>query len=351
MAETVILVEQTFSFSAIDDNTTEFSHQAEGQLFSFVEGENYVVKWDGLEYRTSAVIIEADGLALVVLGNGAIMDISDDSGEPFVFYFVPADYVGNDSGVSVIATSEQGDTHTVAIYLAEEDSGIVVKDRTGTDVEHIGAKGIRVRTLDGGTKTFVDSDNIVPLEVIENGTYTPSEGVFGYSPVTVDIPDPVLQEKTITENGEYTADDGFGGLSKVIVEVAGSGGGLLETPVVAEGTFTPSATTHTLNHNLGVVPDCIAIRAATDSVATTQSAIFAIGFRTGVVSGINLQQIVLALTNGGNSTMGLSLGIETSGNSYLGFRKADATSVTFGGSWSKLQTGKEYTWTAVRFTA
>lgn len=63
------------------------------------------------------------------------------------------------------------------------------------------------------------------LEVTENGTYTPNEGVDGFDSVTVDVPIPevVLQDKTITENGTYTADEGFDGLGSITVEVAGAG--------------------------------------------------------------------------------------------------------------------------------
>lgn len=70
------------------------------------------------------------------------------------------------------------------------------------------------------------SRNVIePLEVTENGTYTAPDGVDGYSPVVVNVPDPevVLQDKTITENGTYTADSGYDGLGSVTVEVAGSG--------------------------------------------------------------------------------------------------------------------------------
>lgn len=90
------------------------------------------------------------------------------------------------------------------------------------------------------------------LEITKNGTYTAPDGVDGYSPVTVNVPvpdgyivpsgelkvtengthdvteyaavkvnvpEPVLQEKTVTENGEVTPDSGYDGLSKVTVDV------------------------------------------------------------------------------------------------------------------------------------
>lgn len=63
------------------------------------------------------------------------------------------------------------------------------------------------------------------LEVTENGTYTPSEGVDGFNVVSVDVPAPEikLQTKTITENGTYTADSFYDGLKQVVVDVAGAG--------------------------------------------------------------------------------------------------------------------------------
>lgn len=67
------------------------------------------------------------------------------------------------------------------------------------------------------------------LEVTENGTYTPNEGVDGFNSVNVAVPIPevVLQDKTITENGTFTADEGFDGLGSVTVDVKGAGGGSL----------------------------------------------------------------------------------------------------------------------------
>ena len=64
---------------------------------------------------------------------------------------------------------------------------------------------------------------IEALTVTENGVYTAPDGVDGYSPVTVNVPEtePVLQEKTATENGEITPDSGYDGLSKVTVNVSG----------------------------------------------------------------------------------------------------------------------------------
>jgi hypothetical protein len=67
-----------------------------------------------------------------------------------------------------------------------------------------------------------EAPNIQPLDIIENGTYTASDGVDGYSPITVNvsIPEPKLQNKTVTPNEEIQtiiADGGYDGLNRVMV--------------------------------------------------------------------------------------------------------------------------------------
>lgn len=68
---------------------------------------------------------------------------------------------------------------------------------------------------------------IESLKVTQNGIYTASGGVDGYSPVTVEVPDPpapVLIEKTITQNGVYDPeDDNADGYSMIDVEVPNKG--------------------------------------------------------------------------------------------------------------------------------
>jgi hypothetical protein len=82
--------------------------------------------------------------------------------------------------------------------------------------------------------------NIQPITITENGTYTASENVDGYSPITVNVPEktPVLQELNVTENGTYPVPESVDGYGTVTVNVQTTGDvsvqekGLIERTVV-----------------------------------------------------------------------------------------------------------------------
>lgn len=96
-----------------------------------------------------------------------------------------------------------------------------------------------------GVDGFSDVTVLVPeklpvtesLSVTENGTYEPTEGIDGYDSVTVAVPPtvPDIEPLTVTENGTYTASgDGF---NPVTVNVEAP-----KDPNVIEGEFTASET-------------------------------------------------------------------------------------------------------------
>ena len=93
-----------------------------------------------------------------------------------------------------------------------------------------------------------DVENIVPvlepLEVVENGTYTPGEGVDGFDSVTVDVPtgDVTLQEVTFTENGTYVPEDGVDGFNSVKVEVPEPEVVLQDITVTENGEYIADST-------------------------------------------------------------------------------------------------------------
>ena len=73
----------------------------------------------------------------------------------------------------------------------------------------------------------------VPLNVSVNGTYTPSEGVDGYSQVNVNVPAPqfVTETLNVSANGTYNPGEGVDGYSQVVVDVPQSATGFKEKDI------------------------------------------------------------------------------------------------------------------------
>ena len=95
-----------------------------------------------------------------------------------------------------------------------------------------------------------------PLEVTENGTYEAPDGVDGYNPVTVEIPAPTVQSKTVdalTTRQVVEPDDGYDYLSSVTVG----------------GYFNPFKYVYSLNSAFmeAVLPDTVTIDFEGNAVA------------------------------------------------------------------------------------
>lgn len=167
MAE-MILAERTLSgFAASGSN---YMCAMSGQLASFVENEEYTIVWDGTEYFCVASVIDN----ITVLGNQYFESTDNvDTGEPFLFAYVPEEICGTEGGQSAIFTSDTDESHTVAIYqgeLEEESSGIsiVLYDRTGQAVNYNNVETITTDTPDreqGATFTYGVA--------VENAEYEP----------------------------------------------------------------------------------------------------------------------------------------------------------------------------------
>ena len=108
VSQTDILPEQTLAFALNGDGT--YIWQVEGELVSVVEGETYIVCWDGTEYTCIATTATFGGKDGFALGNLAIAELGEDTGEPFLFG------IFSDGSYTECYATEAVESHTVRIY-------------------------------------------------------------------------------------------------------------------------------------------------------------------------------------------------------------------------------------------
>lgn len=322
MAETVIFAEQTLEFS--DDSSGLYIAQNK-EPFVPESGKTYRVIWDGQEFTLNSFNFKMEGFDGIGIGNEAFFTgVSTELTEPFSVYYLTS------SGYSAIVTTDNSASHTVAIYLVEESLSVVVKDRTGADVEYSGVAGIRVRTTGGGTKEFVDaSSTLIGVETSIELNFSSGDMVVlpddGEAFSQVSIPMPV---NLIADN--IAKDINIAG---IIGKFKGGAGVYIET-------FTASATTKTIHHGLGVVPDLIYV---SSNISTATSEDRQIQIAVGVSSKIfDLYPYIIAMVcqqkylTGGFTASNTLSGVNRLGcydmSSTMPIRNANEESFVVGGS-------------------
>ena len=283
--------------------------------FSLTVGETYRVQWGDTVHDCTAM----DGSSLIpgsaFIGNATPFGLSGNN-EPFCI----GGPAVNGACIMFCLTDTERTEHTVAIYQEEsgtgEDTstGIIVKDRDGNDVIHKGAYGIRARTMDGGTKVFVDADTLAkPVETSVELDFSsgdmevlPGSGeVFS----EVNIPKPV---NLIPENIAEGVD-----IAGIIGAFAGG-----SSVKIATGTIKPSASTliTTTAHKLDVIPDVILVYRETNSSPGTSSTMFLLGLGDDFAAkhSITIKRVAAYISSNSRKcdTDAESITLEDASNSY-----------------------------------
>ena len=134
------------------------------ESFALTAGETYRIVFDNVDYNCTAAEANFNGTDGVGVGNFAIVGLGENTGEPFLIGIA-----GDGSGVAGYTTDTTTNTHTIAIYTADGESGetpsnsnaIVLKDRDGNDVPFEGVGKIKAYTADGGVKYFAPGEPVV----------------------------------------------------------------------------------------------------------------------------------------------------------------------------------------------
>ena len=98
------ILDGTFEFA--DGGDGIYMQQIADEGFTIVDGKSYTIIWDVETYQCVAITVDN---GLVVLGNLAIVDAGNDTGEPFAF-------MDQGNGQKAIVTTDTATTHTVRVY-------------------------------------------------------------------------------------------------------------------------------------------------------------------------------------------------------------------------------------------
>lgn len=210
MAKTIIFPAQEVEFNTLFYDTY-LATIIYPPPFTLVAGETYTVQWGDSTWPVEAIGVDDIVPGGVAIGNGEAFGFPG-NGEPFI--------IANWTEGSVLIVSLLTDSLSkqVAIYQSEEESPIVLKDRTGTGIEYEGVEGVRLFDKDGGSKLFVPpvekEEKTVELDFSGGDMEVmPSDGKL-LSKVGIPIPENLLPEniaKDVDIAGVVGTHEGGGG--------------------------------------------------------------------------------------------------------------------------------------------
>ena len=160
MAENVIFETQNITGFAINSFYGAYSKSIIPIPFELVEGEEYKILWDDVEYTRTAFAFTntADGTSCIAVGNKMVSTgVSD--GDLFA---IVNDTTNN---YTHLFSAEDKTEHSVAIYQVVEEVGIITRDRNFNETEHYGMETVTFDTTDGGTQVFSKGQAVEGVEI------------------------------------------------------------------------------------------------------------------------------------------------------------------------------------------
>ena len=397
MAETIIFAETQYTGFAYSQDYGAYMYGINPAPFTIAAGENYIVRWDNIDYPCTATAVPNGSLGMGNLSLAGMEGGNPDA--PFIIGW-------SEVGVSLYS-NEDKNSHTVGIYRIVEDEpetpdepaepeqpeGIVLKDRNGKDVAYYGietvtfdtttegkqqvyTKGVAVEGLEivpdfsAGDMPVVAADNtlVKSATIKKPDTLTPDNvrngvEVSGVSGTFIGDTEAVEVALSMADGDQVISPSAAGKvLSGVTVKkpetlipeniaegvnIAGIIGSLAAGKI-AYGTVKSSGSAITVEHGLGCVPDAIFIFRSSNMSGDTSKVHGAYGLSQAFAAKIGAGAILLGFLRGssGNPAMNVYSGYidtvtSTSANTIWG-----ATDEVFCTP-SKLDTTNTYIWYAI----
>ena len=221
---------------------------------------------------------------------------------------------------------------------------IVLKDRNGNNIEYPGVNHIKVKTTDGETRDFVDSETVP--EVIENFLVTPD---FSAGDQRIVGPDGYVVKSAIIQKPETLIPENISKGVNIagIIGALEAGGGVRASC----GEIVGTGALFTLVHGLGVIPDVVMVEPRSSPTATALAIIDALQtsdkgaevlgtFRYGKNTTSNSNKI----NSGGFNSKPLDYGEASSDSAIYG---ATNDHVIIGTTTQFLISGQRYHWIAI----